>query len=780
MPETIPTGELIATQVDEVRFLEAVRVIDVGDEVTTYAATLLAELGAEVIRVESTEPDSIRREPWRDATHNAGKRSLALEPSISTLPSDVFELVRGATVVIGPLEPSQISQLVLGPASGATSTITTVDRRTPGGGLTRPTTDLTAMAAGGHLVLNGHPDDPPAVPAGELAWKQTSLTVAYAAMGIITAARDGAGPQSVEISVQEAVNLTPLQTANSNHFTWHGNSPSRHIRPADFTTMRSADGWVSFTIHPPYWDRFVTWAEGALGPLGLDGPEWQDPEHVLSARELVGKHVEALASKLTTAELIEHGQALGLLVLPVQDVTEVGADPHLAARDFWETVDSSDGPLTVAGSPFRTSSGRARRGRVGALGEAAAADFGLVESGESDTGSSDPSQPLAGIRVVAICWASAGPLTTRLLASLGAEVIKLESENRMDPIRLIGVQPPDTISLNTNGVFNDCNVNKRAVTVNVDSVEGRELAWQLIEGADVVTANYSPERLDVWGFGWEELHRRNPRLVVANLAVMGMSGPNLGWRSYGSGIVAMCGLARHSNPAHRTPDCLGTLHTDFTVPFMASSAIMAALLARDRTDQGLYLELAQYETAVRLMDAEIAAAIAGRPPAPRVANRSERHAPNAVVPCRGHDEWLAISCRNHEDWHRLRTVVSGLDDLDRWTDQDDVERVLAEWSTPRDRWDAADILCEAGVPAAALERLSDHRSPDSPLFHSWEHQEHDGIESTVLHLPLLWNGERLPLRPAPDWFADTVDVLMGELGMDPDRFADLVAEHVIW
>lgn len=790
----IPTGRLIAAASQPIKLLHGVRVIDVGDETTAYGPTLLAELGAEVIRIETQEGDTIRAERWRNITHNVGKRSIALDlaggAGTGELPTDLDDLIATSDLVIGPLVPTPLSELVIARAKATeVSIITVVDRRDMA---PRPTTDLTAMAAGGHLTLNGDPLDPPAVPAGELAWKQTSLAAFYAGMGLVTAAVNGSPAAHVEISVQEAVNFTTLQTANSNHHTWHQHVPSRHIRPADFSTVQAGDGsWVSFTIHPPYWDRFVTWAESALGPLGLTGPEWEDPEYVLRARDLVGQHVRALAAGLTRPELIEHGQSLGLLVLPVHDAVGVAADPHLAARDFWEEVDTPSGPVRLPGSPFRTSSGRATRGAVPALGEASPSAFSArptgAKGGGADGSAVDPRQPLAGVRIVDFCWAIAGPLTTRLLASLGAEVIKLESEHRFDPIRLIGPQPGETKSLNTNGVFNDCNTNKRVLTLNIDTEEGRALAWQLIETADVVTANYSPERLDVWGFGWEQLRERNPRLVAANMAVMGMSGPSLGWRSYGTGIVAMCGLARHSNPDSRTPACLGTLHTDFTVPFMAAGEIMAALLHRDRTGEGLYLELAQYETAVRLLDAEITGAMAGEPPAERVLNRSERHAPNLVSPCHaqkpdGPDEeaWVAMACRDESDWVALQGVIPDLDGLDRWADQDSIETAIATWSRGLDKFDAASELSDAGVPAAAVEHLGDHRTPGNPLYDYWSPDEHDGVASTVVNLPLTWNGERLPLRSAPDWFADTVDYVLGELAVDPDRFGELVAERVLW
>lgn len=773
---SIPTGDLIRTTAEPLQLLDSPLVIDVGDEASAYGATLLAETGARVIRLEDASGDTIRRERWRDVTHNVGKESVALASDTAALPAEVTRLVESADLVIGPLAPSRLWTAVRAAAAGRASVIDVVERRAVP---SRPVTDLTAMAAGGHLTLNGHPDDPPAVPAGELAWKQTSLAVFYAGNALLTGRRRGAGASEVEIAVQEAVAFTTLQTANSNHHTWRGEVPSRHVRPADFTTYQAADGkWVSFTIHPPNWDRFVAWAESKLGPLGLTGPEWEDPEYVLRARDLVGQHVTALASQLTAQELIDHGQSLGLLVLPVHDATAVTQDPHLLDRGFFEEVTTPSGSVTVPGSAFRTTAGRARRGLLRALGDHEPLEHSAPTPVPDAT--ADPLQPLAGIRVVDFCWAIAGPLTTRLLASLGADVVKLESEHRFDPIRLIGPQPGETKSLNTNGVFNDCNANKRAVTLNIDTEEGRQLAWQLIEDADVVTANYSPERLDVWGFGWEALRARNPALVVANMAVMGMSGPNLGWRSYGTGIVAMCGLARHSNPDMRTPDCLGTLHTDFTVPFMAAGAIMAALGRRDRTGEGAYLELAQYETAVRLMDAEVAGALAGDPPPERIANRSNRHAPNAVVPCRGEEAWLAVACRDDADWIALQAVVTGLDRLDRWSDQAAIEDRLATWSAGLDKFEAADLLTDAGVPAAAVEHLGDHRTPGHPLYDFWAPDEHDGIASTVINLPLVWDGERLPLRSAPDWFGSTVEVLMGELGLDPDRFAELVAEGVIW
>ena len=157
----------------------------------------------------------------------------------------------------------------------------------------------------------------------------------------------------------------------------------------------------------------------------------------------------------------------------------------------------------------------------------------------------------------------------------------------------------------------------------------------LIESADVVTSNYTPDRLDKWGLGYDDLCEIRPDIILANLAVMGIRGPHRGWRSYGSGIVAMCGLADLSGFPGRDPICLGALHTDFTVPYFAATQIMAALLHRGETGEGQYLELAQYESSLHLLDTELIehlndASIVAR----RRGNRSSYLAPHGSSPAR--------------------------------------------------------------------------------------------------------------------------------------------------
>ncbi len=778
--------------------LDGVVVLDVGDEATALAGELLAELGALVLRVEDREGDTLRsRGPIGHAVHNAGKRSIAIDTTTDRGWSPILGLLDAVDVVIGPLEP--------GPATGRFLEAAVARSAEPGSGLgvvevvfrrgadSEPVGDLTLTAAGGLTWLCGASEDPPNHPAGDLGYKQTSLAATEAALALITSARRTGRAGHVVLSAQEAVTLTTLQTANANLHHWHGTVPDRHAKLAAYTTVSSADGrWTSFTIHPPNFPRFVEWAERELGDTGLTGPEWLDLDHVAANRAQLADVVRRLAASTAQADLVAEGQERGLLVLPVNEVADVAEDDHLRARGFFVEVEQGGGqgdPILLAGSPFRSDRGRMGRGPAPGLGadnhlvealtatataraaggsrpEPAAPALAAAESGPGQA--AQPRLPLEGIRIVDFCWAIAGPLCTRLLADLGADVIKLESGNRLDPIRQIGPQPPDAPSLDTNGVFNDCSANKRAVTLNLDTEQGRALAGQLIATADVVTANFTPDRLDRWGFDAASLEALRPGLIVANLAVMGTWGPNAGWRSYGSGLVAMGGLAAHTGFDGRVPDCLGTLHTDFTVPYFAASFILAALHQRDRTGDGAYLELSQYETAVRLLDDEVADVLNGGPGPGRRANRSPHADPHGVFPASGEDRWVAVAARSDAERRALSEVIGATAS----------NETVAAWTTSRSRAEIVRILRGAGVPVSPVEDLADHQQ-DRAMTQLWSTVDLPaGVQARVINEPITWDGQRLAIRPAPMWNEHTWEVFVDELGLDPTEFARLDAAGV--
>ncbi len=398
--------------------------------------------------------------------------------------------------------------------------------------------------------------------------------------------------------------------------------------------------------------------------------------------------------------------------------------------------------------------------------------------------------PLQGYRIVDFCWMIAGPLTTRLLAGLGAEVIKVESLARLDRIRETGVQPPDHLSPNTNGVFNDCNANKRSVTVNLGEPGGVEVIKDLVRCTDVVSANFTPDRLDRWGLSYDELRAIRPDIIVVNMPVMGKSGPHAHWGSYGNGIIAMAGLNGLTGFPDRAPVGLGTLHSDFTTPYFGALQIMSALYEREQTGDGQYLELAQYEAAIHLLDTELFDYLANGVATPRRGNHSPEFAPHGVFPCTGEDRWVAIAVRNTLEWHALCGVIDRHDlavrpDLQslggRQAAEDEIDATISAWTASRDRWQVAEMLQARGIPASAVEDVADLVEHDPTMIDHFARLPHpEGVEMLVQHQPVTWDGQRLPLTRAPLLGEHNEDVILKLLGYPPERLTELLISNVLY
>ena len=783
--------------------LADVTVLDLSDESAVFGARLLAELGARVIRIEDTNGDAIRsRGPFlsdepgveRGLAHllyNAGKESVALDFRTPESWQVIERIARGCDAVIGPCGARQeivdLFRSLESLGDDAPGIVEIVFRREAPAEVA---TDLIATAAGGLLVLGGYSEDPPNHPKGDLAYKQTSLVAAEAALALVLEKRRTGRGGRIVVSMQEAVNFTTIQTANANIYHWHGRVPTRHAPLSAYTIYRAGDGlWVSFTIHPPNWPRYVEWIESKLETSDLSTEEWADSMYRATHVREMSDYTRRLLAHYTRKEAIIEGQKRGLLVLPVNTIDDIANDRHLRERRFFGSVEHPglEDPLKSFRSSFRSNAWEPEPRRAPLLGEHTRQ---VVESPPARARVNptenviDRGQPLKGVRILDFCWAIAGPLGTRLLADLGADVIKVESAYRLDPIRGIGVQPPGQVSWNTNGQFNDCNVNKRAICLNLNTPEGVEIALRLAATADVVTSNYTPDRLDKWGLGYGALRLVNPNIILANLAVMGISGPHKDWRSYGSGIVAMCGIGALTGFAGRHPIGIGTLHTDFSVPYFAAIAIMAAVHQQRTTGQGQYLELSQYEASVHMLDTELLHYLNGGPEPARNGNRSLRMAPHGVYPSAGEDRWIAIACRNDADWKRLSkaTGVSGPPDLAaRLAAIDAIEAQLSAWTRTRDNWDAAAELQRAGVPAAPVEDLSDLLGRDAAMNGDYRVLDlPSGITATVQEEPILWDGQRPPLVRAPLWDEHSMEILVDELGLSPEEVADLVTKNVLF
>lgn len=364
--------------------LEGLRVIDLAGESGVFAGRMLAELGADVIRVEPPGGDGIRRRPpfldgpalsesARESLHhlhfNAGKRGVTLD---GHTPRGIEVLGRLAAVADIWLEteaPGVMDALGLGYAALAEvnpalvyASLTPFGSEGPMAGYRAD--DLVGEAMSGLMYLNGFPEDPPIAPGGEQAYHIASAAlVATTLVAVAGRARDPEGRgRHVEVSMQEAMTMATVQTANANFYTWHGRVPRRtgFAAPAAVRNLfPCADGlWVSFVIPlgaGPGWLPFVEW----LRDEGIDSPVLDDAYHDAAFRAAhtteIGAAVEVLVSRYPREHLFHEGQRRRMLVMPVNDIRDLHDDPQLRSRGFWRPLPhpALGREIEVPAAPYR-------------------------------------------------------------------------------------------------------------------------------------------------------------------------------------------------------------------------------------------------------------------------------------------------------------------------------------------------------------------------------------------------------------------------------------------
>ncbi|HZU78029.1 MAG TPA: CoA transferase, partial [Dehalococcoidia bacterium] len=778
--------------------------------------------------------------------YNFGKLSVALDLDSDRGWEVVEALTPAVDLVIAPLEKNRCARAYFDHARFASAypevgLVDVVFRR---GQPELNASDLAAVARGGLLYCNGFPDRPPDYPVGFLGYKQASLNATAVATAMaLGRQRHGRGAVAC-ISLEEAAMSTTIQAANQNLWIWMGavgkragvNGLSYPVLGANGTVAlvggrgslfhTADDRWVVFGMTPftlKRWDTFVDWLAQLTGDTSLLGEQWHDAAYRSAHGAEQHAGMAKLCATLPRDELADRGQARGLMIVPVNTVDDIAADAHLRERGFFLAVPhpALGRTLPALRSPFRSSAFEPPQRAAPALGEQTrevlAAMAGLPHAAIerlADAGIAPPldaarpaaprhprpplpredraagdALPLAGYRVVDFTWQAAGPLTTEFLANLGADVVRIESVSRIDTVRLYS-HPLEKASVDTGAFFNDCNTGKRSITLNLSTSEARALARTMIARADVVTSNFTPGQMESWGFGYEDLRRIRPDIIVASLPVMGRTGPKRGWRGIGNSVVAMSGLAGHMGFPDRPPIGLGTLQTDFTSPLFAAAAVVAALLQRERTGRGQEIEIAQLESAVHLLDTELLDYLLNGVVAPRRGNRSALYAPHGLFPCRGDDRWLALQVRSNLEWQQLCRAI-GRPDLATRADlqslegrreaEDELEAAIADWSRNRVAEDAEAELQRLGLIAAAVQHVGDlvERNPGLQEFFL-ELQHPAGVSMRVQNQPFDWNGHRLAITRGPLLGEHNDAVLCGELGLDAETLIDLMVRNVVY
>jgi crotonobetainyl-CoA:carnitine CoA-transferase CaiB-like acyl-CoA transferase len=398
-----------------------------------------------------------------------------------------------------------------------------------------------------------------------------------------------------------------------------------------------------------------------------------------------------------------------------------------------------------------------------------------------------PRAPLAGIRVADFTWVWAGPFCTLQLAHLGAEVIRVETTTRICVTRLLPPFAEFKPGPNRSGYFNQYNQGKRSITLDLKREEGVAAARRICAASDIVVENFAAGVMDRMGLGYQTLRTTKPGLIMIALSGYGASGPDSDKVSYGPAQVPLSGFSSVTGYRGFPPMHIGISYGDPTGGLHGAVAVLAALLHRQRSGEGQYIDLSQWETTMAVLPEAITAWTMNGTVPERDGNRDPEMAPHGVFRAAGEDRWLAVAVEDDAAWGRLAAVL-GHPELAtdaryatlvaRKHHEDDLEALLTEWTRQRTPEEATAILQAAGIAAftSATNRdlATDPHMEGRGFLVDLPHPE-IGVKR---HLGVPWRMSRSDCRvraAAPCLGADTDRVLREVCGYSDDEVARLRA-----
>ena len=402
-------------------------------------------------------------------------------------------------------------------------------------------------------------------------------------------------------------------------------------------------------------------------------------------------------------------------------------------------------------------------------------------------------KPLDGVNILDFCWVAVGPMTTKYLAEFGATVVRVESAKRPETLRGAAPFKDGIVGLNRSAYFANYNANKLGITINMRHPGARDLVLRVVPWADLVTENFTPGTMESWGLGFAELQIANPRVIMFSTSMLGRGGPLETQPGFGAVLASLAGLTNITGWPDRDPVNPYGAYTDFIAPRFAVASILAALDYRNRTGEGLHLDMSQLEAALHfsaplLLDC----AVNGREQG-RHGNRDPRAAPHGVYPCQGEDRWIAIAYVSEAQWLALCRVMAISDQgwyqqgrfssfLGRKSVEDELDSLMAQWTSSWDARQLMDTLQTAGVPAGMVsdcrDLFEDPQLRHRQHFQYLEHLEIGVYASERSELDLSRTPGSLD-RPAPLLGQHTQEVLTEIFGLSAEEYQSLKTDGVL-
>jgi crotonobetainyl-CoA:carnitine CoA-transferase CaiB-like acyl-CoA transferase len=796
------------------RSLDGIRVLDLATPAAEIAGRVFADLGAEVIKIEPPGGCESRRTPpfargqegdpegslyWR--AYGLGKKSVVLDLERADGRARLLELARGADVLIESFAPGTLDSLGFGyealcKENPALLYVSVTPFGQTGPEAASPASDLTLAAAGGLLNLQGDRDRPP-VPIG---WPEAShhgavQAAADAILALWGRRRSGLG-QHLDSSMQAALVWTLLFATG--HSTLYGediagwgekrSEPAPQLLPGLVipNMARCKDGFVAMTlvlgeVGARSFGSLMRFAgeNDALEP-DIAAREWSTWLQQLGGGKLTPSEIVRAFAQLvaflgtrTKAELHERSVKERWLIAPAFSAADLFADRQLEARDYFVRVGDTLHPgafAKLSRTPIRLEAPAPCLGADQALLGVAARRPHVPAGSKRSRGSL-----LEGLKVADFSWVGAGPLVSKDLANLGATVVHVESDKKVDPLRYVPPwkdRIPNPATGHTPANFNQ---SKLGLALDLAHPSARAVAHRLVDWADVVIESFTPGTAEKLGIDWATLSERKPGLVMLSSCMRGQTGPERRYTAFGLQGAALAGFVGVTGWPDRMPSGPWGAYTDFIAPRFSIAALGAALFHRDQTGEGQYIDLAQVEAAIQfvapmLLDYGVNGRSAGL-----AGHASERAQPNGVFPTAGHERYVAVSVETDAQWQALHRVVPGL------ASRDDAAP-LAAWLRTQEPFACASLLRGAGVPAYVVLRAPDlHADPQLVHREFFVPLDHPRVGPALYDGPVtLFSGTPAVLRNSgPAVGHDSFDVMTRILGYGEEQVAELAAAGVL-
>jgi crotonobetainyl-CoA:carnitine CoA-transferase CaiB-like acyl-CoA transferase len=732
-----------------------IRVLDLGDDAAARAARILADLGADVVRVVPPSGDPLAARPAAGLAWTAGTRVAALAADDPALE----RLLRSADVVFDT--PRARGVHAIDPTRAPRAVWVSV---TPFG-LTGPrsawhASDLGVMASSGNMFATGHPERAPVRASEPTSHCHTGPEAVYAALSALACGRAGL----VDVSMQEAVVIANMSGQAAYPSTGDRGRRSGASIGRSREIWRTTGGWASFGLRGgkarvPTLELLARLAaeEGIPGAEALTGRDWSRfNANTVTEDELraIEETTAEFFSRHTMAELFEIACEHNWMLAPIMSPREIVASKQLAARHFFRpvgdverfpasfvSVSSADGHVASA-----APSGPARR--VGPEVAFGARSIGAV-----------PRPPgagaWAGTRILEFGSGAAGPIASRYFVEQGATVLRVESATRPDFLRVYALGPGNPHGLEGSALFDALNVGKRDVTLNLKHPDAVTIVKRLVvEWADAVSENFAPRAMRTFGLDYESLVGLKPDLVMISACLNGQTGPYRDYPGFGTQGAALSGFTFLTGwPDLEPVGPFGTI-TDSLAPRYVALALAAALLYRRRTGRGVYLDVSQVECGIWSLAPWIIDYSRGGVVGERRGNRSPLAVPHGAFPCADEvgsgavvgDRWVAIACWSDDEWARLAEIM-GVHDPSLATFQarveriDEVEATVGAWTSSRSRLEVAERLQAEGIEAVPVADFADlHDDPQLGHRGHWIRGEHPVLGPRWYER----NGYRLP------------------------------------